>query len=154
MHLRSQRTLDDLWKHGCITDRTCRNEAPLLGERLAGPALHSWQSIAGVPYGWRAHDAQSGVFRLGDESRCVFTRGDGVAIALASGIEAASAFIRDGAAGAIGFQKAFARKARLPLKVADLLRWAAERPSFRPTLLSLGSVPSVASLAARLTRIG
>lgn len=129
-------------------------EAPLLCARVSKAGAAPWQAIAGVPYGWRAEETSYGLFRLGDQGAVISSlAGDGVAIALTSGIQAASAFLRDGPAGAGAFQAALARKARLPLRIADLLRWSVERRSMRPALMRLASVPGLAALAARLTRI-
>lgn len=134
--------------------------APLLGARLAaGMALNrtaeDWQAIAGVPYGWRTCTTLPGVFRLGDQSAVIASlAGDGIAIALTSGVAAAAALLRDGPAGASAFQAAFARRSAFPLRFADILRRAAERKRSRTALMQLASVPQLAGLAATLTRIG
>ena len=135
-------------------------DAPLLGARLAaGMALNQkaggWQAIAGVPYGWRTCTTSPGVFRLGDQSAVISSlAGDGIAIALTSGTSAAAALLRNGPAGAPAFQAAFARRSALPLRLADVLRRAAETERSRPALMRLASVPQLARLAATLTRIG
>ncbi len=129
-------------------------EAPLLRARMSNGQATAWQAIAGVPYGWRAQETVCGLFRLGDQGAVVSSlAGDGVAIALASGVHAASAFLLHGSAGAGAYQAAFARKARAPLKIADLLRRSAEARSTRPALMRLASVPGLAGVATRLTRI-
>ena len=79
--------------------------------------------------------------------------GDGVAIAMQSGIAAAKAFLKDGAEGAAAYQSAFARQARAPIGLAGLLRSAAERPMTRPMLMRLAGIPGLVSIAARFTRI-
>jgi flavin-dependent dehydrogenase len=135
-------------------------DMPLLGERLAAAAPldrtgEEWQAIAGVPYGWRRFETAPGVFRLGDQSAVISSlAGDGVAIALASGVAAATTLLRDGPAGAAAFQAAFARRSARPLRVADILRRTAETNRWRPTLRRLASVAPLARLAATLTRIG
>lgn len=130
------------------------DEAPQLGARLAGEVTESWQAIAGVPYGWRSANGTPGVFRLGDQAAVISSlAGDGVAIALTSGIDAASVFLSRGAVGAASYQAAFASKARLPLRVADLLRYAVERHALRPALMRAATISGIASAAAKLTRI-
>jgi flavin-dependent dehydrogenase len=129
-------------------------EAPILGERLEG-ASERWEAIAGVPYGWRSRATSEGVFRLGDQSAVIASlAGDGVAIALRSGEQAATAMLLSGAGAAGADQAAFARRAALPLAVASSLRHAAETPWLRPLLMGAAGVPGLARLAARLTRIG
>jgi flavin-dependent dehydrogenase len=129
-------------------------EAPILAERL-GDAAEGWEAIAGVPYGWRSQDTPEGVFRLGDQSAVIASlAGDGVAIALRSGEQAAAAMLAAGAAAAGANQRLFARRSALPLRVADTLRHAAESPGLRPLLMGAARLPGLARLAARLTRIG
>lgn len=130
------------------------DEAPVLGERIGNVNEQQWEAIAGVPYGWRAQETEHGVYRLGDQAAVISSlAGDGVAIAMQSGIKAATAFLRDGASGAAAYQTAFARQARAPVGLAGLLRSAAERPLSRPWLMQLAAIPGLASIAARLTRI-
>lgn len=129
-------------------------EAPLLGERIGDADELVWKAIAGVPYGWRAQETEYGLFRLGDQAAVISSlAGDGVAIAMQSGIASATAYLRDGASGASAYQQAFARQARMPIGLAGLLRNAAESPSLRPMLMRLAAVPGLANAAARLTRI-
>lgn len=131
------------------------NEAPILGRRMEGGPPPEWQAIAGVPYGWRTRETSPGVFRLGDQGAVISSlAGDGVAIALRSGIEAARACLRDGPAGAQAYQSALARQAALPLTLADALRHAAEARRSRSVLMALAKVPGLTRLAARMTRIG
>jgi len=129
-------------------------EAPRLGERIGAAEGAAWLSISNVPYGWRARATAPGLFRLGDQAAVIASlAGDGIAIALASGISAAAA--HQAGAGAARYQASFARRASRPLNVAEALRWAAERPLPRRIMVSLaGAVPASARLAARLTRVG
>jgi flavin-dependent dehydrogenase len=130
-------------------------EAPVLAERIAGYRPEEWTAIAGVPYGWCTAVTQPGVFRLGDQSAVISSLvGDGVAIALRSGIAAGLAFLAHGPAGADEYQRDFSARARRPLAVAEALRWAAERPGPRVALMKLARVRGLTRLAARLTRIG
>jgi flavin-dependent dehydrogenase len=131
-------------------------ESPRLGERLAhAPEASRWEAIAGVPYGWRARTTSPGLFRVGDQAAVIASlAGDGVAIALTSGIEAASAYLAQGPGGAASYQRSFAARAARPLMIAGLLRSAAENETFRPVLLALArTAPGLAALAARLTRV-
>jgi flavin-dependent dehydrogenase len=79
--------------------------------------------------------------------------GDGIAIALASGIAAAEAAAKGEPAPI--FQRGFARRARRPIAIGELLRGSAERPLRREALMRLLRLaPRLPTLAARLTRIG
>jgi flavin-dependent dehydrogenase len=130
------------------------SDAPRLIDRIAAAQdLPAWQAIAGVPYGWRAMDGTSGVYRLGDQAAVIASlAGDGVAIALASGRMAAEHFHTGGAAGAVGFQHAFAAHAAPPLRMAGTLRKIAEGP-WRGVLPLLTGVPGLADWLAERTRI-
>ena len=129
--------------------------APLLKERLRASAPGNWDAIAGVPYGWRARSTDPGLFRLGDQAGVIASlAGDGIAIALTSGVEAAAFYLQAGPAGAELFQRRFSAKAARPLAVASALRHAAEHRRLRSLLMPLlGFAPSLAPFAARLTRI-
>lgn len=132
-------------------------ESPQLSDRLAyAPDVSSWEAIAGVPYGWRAQSTAPGLFRLGDQAAVIASlAGDGVAIALTSGMEAASFYLHHGRDGAEAYQRSFSRSAARPLLIAGLLRSAAENGRSRGLLLAITrTAPSLAALAARLTRIG
>jgi flavin-dependent dehydrogenase len=130
-------------------------EAPLLGQRLAATPGR-WDAVAGIPYGWRTGLTAPGLFRLGDQAAVIASiAGDGIAIALAGGVAAAAAWRDGGPAAAEGFQRRFCARARRPVKVAEALRRAAERPARRSALLGLvRTMPMLLPLAARLTRIG
>ena len=128
-------------------------EAPLLGERIAAAAGAEWISVSNVPYGWRARGSADGVYRVGDQGAVIASlAGDGIAMALTSGVAAAEAFLR-GKSGDL-FQRGWAARSARPLRVAEGLRWAAERPGPRRAAMGvMGAVPGLAALAARLTRI-
>ena len=128
-------------------------EAPLLAERASG-SEPAWQAIAGVPYGWRAEETGPGVFRLGDQAAVIASlAGDGVAIALASGADAGRAWLRDGAAAAVGQQQRFAARAARPVRAAGLLRTLAESSGSASAVSVLARMPVALRLLARLTRI-
>jgi flavin-dependent dehydrogenase len=129
-------------------------DLPALAERLAQGEVVGWSAISGVPYGWRASGTIEGVYRVGDQAAVIASlAGDGIAIALESGAAAAGAI----AAGksAAEFQQDWARRARRPVGLAEVLRRSAEHAFAREAMMGLlGWFPSLAPLAARLTRIG
>jgi flavin-dependent dehydrogenase len=131
-------------------------EAPRLAERICGGAPGPWEAVAGVPYGWRSRETEPGLFRIGDQAAVIASlAGDGIAIALTSGLAAAEAYRAGGAEAAQAFQRAFARRASRPVGVAEGLRRAAERSGPRGALMRLlEALPMLVPLAARLTRIG
>lgn len=129
-------------------------EAPRLGERIAAAGAEPWLSISNVPYGWRTRATAPGLFRLGDQAAVIASlAGDGIAIALTSGLAAAEAHLAGASAPA--YQRALAARAARPLAVAQGLRWAAERRLPRRLMVAFASAaPPAAGWAARLTRIG
>jgi flavin-dependent dehydrogenase len=135
--------LDALWR-----------ETPRLADRIGAPP-GEWDAIAGVPYGWRARLTEPQVYRVGDQAAVIASlAGDGIAIALASGIAAAQACLRGDGKGARDYQQAFARRSLRPVKAAEALRHMAEHRRERPLMMALARVGGLAGLAARMTRIG
>jgi flavin-dependent dehydrogenase len=129
-------------------------ELPAFAERLAGGEASGWSAVSGVPYGWRASGTVDGVYRVGDQAAVIASlAGDGIAIALESGLAAARAIA--GGIPAADFQRGWARRARRPVGLAEVLRRSAENPAARQAMMGLLAwFPSLAPLAARLTRIG
>ncbi|WCM26522.1 FAD-dependent monooxygenase [Sphingomonas sp. QA11] len=131
-------------------------ESPRLGDRLAwrrgGEAI---DAVANVPYGWRARAATSGLFRLGDQAGVIPSlAGEGMGIAIASGMRAARACVRGGAGAAIPFQRRLARDLARPIDIAGLIRAAAERPAIARAVLPVArNLPLLIDVVARLTRI-
>ncbi len=126
-------------------------EAPLLGERV-GAIPDQWEAIAGVPYGWRA-GGDAGLYRVGDQAAVIASlAGDGIAIALTSGIAAAHANL--GGIAAEDYQLAFSRHAARPLLFAEALRHMAEHRRERALMMRLARFGRLSRLATRLTRIG
>ncbi|MDB5696197.1 MAG: FAD-binding monooxygenase [Sphingomonas bacterium] len=127
------------------------NDLPALGDRLAradsaGPV----DAIANVPYGWRAHDAPAGIVRLGDQAGVIPSlAGEGMGIAIASGMAAAGAYARD--ATMIGWQPRFARRLARPMGVASLVRRVVESRLAAPALFA--ARPALIEALARLTRV-
>lgn len=127
-----------------------------LGARLlAGlrPALARPLTVAGVPYGF-IHRGGAGEepFRIGDQAAVIPSFcGDGVAMALGSGLAAAEALGRGVPAGM--HHAARARKVAGGMRLAGAVAWLA---AHAPRLL-LGGVavaPGAARWAARRTRLG
>ena len=129
-------------------------ESPQLAERL-GPEILEWNAVSGSPYGWRARGTSPGLFRLGDQAAVISSiAGDGIAIALESGI-AAAIEMAGGHGDALAFQRDLSARTARSLMVAEILRWMAEHRMPRAAMMNLiGSMPGLAQLAARLTRIG
>jgi flavin-dependent dehydrogenase len=87
-------------------------------------------TIGSVPYGWKAEATEPGVFRLGDQAAVIPSlAGEGIDIALASGIAAAEAWLAGGANAAPGYQQALHRRAKAPLLWAGAVWGLAERPA-------------------------
>ncbi len=131
-------------------------EAPALGERMAymesGAAI---DAVANVPYGWRTGVTTPGIFRLGDQAGVIPSlAGEGMGIAIASGVRAATAFLRHGPDAATGYQRDLARALHRPLGVAGAIRALAERRVGGRLLLAGAGVPGLMALAASATRIG
>ena len=126
---------------------------PRLGERLAYRASDApIDAIANVPYGWRERGGAAGLFRLGDQAGVIPSlAGEGMGIALASGISAADACLRDGPAGSAAWQARFARQLIRPMAVAGAIRTLAER---RWAALGVAlAPPGLIGLIASATRV-
>lgn len=126
---------------------------PRLGERLAYRDGGAIDAIANVPYGWRATDGVAGLFRLGDQAGVIPSlAGEGMGIAIASGVSAATALIADG--NGAGWQREFARRTARPIAAAGVIRMLAENPATAPFLIAATrAFPALIGLSARATRI-
>ncbi|MEH3104442.1 MAG: FAD-dependent monooxygenase [Sphingomonas phyllosphaerae] len=126
-------------------------ELPAFGDRLAGDAT-AIEAIANVPYGWRAHDGTDGCYRLGDQAAVIPSlAGEGMGIALASGVSAAQAWLA--AEPSTAWQRRFARQAARPVTIATTIRAAAECPSMIAPLLPIAVCLGLIGAAAAATRI-
>jgi flavin-dependent dehydrogenase len=106
-------------------------------------------TIGSVPYGWSAQTTQPGLFRLGDQAAVIPSlAGEGIDIALASGIAAAGAWLEGGAAAATAYQQALRTRVRAPLMWAGAAWGLAERPAI--TRLGLAAARLAPGLVARL----
>lgn len=130
-------------------------ELPRLGDRLAFGIGAPVDAVANVPYGWRTGKTAPGLFRLGDQAGVIPSlAGEGMGIAVASGIRAAGAYRLGGGAAAQPFQAAFGAALAGPMRVAGAIRVAAERPALAGALLPIaGRIPAIIDLLARVTRI-
>ena len=131
-------------------------ELPRLGERLAWRTESRIDAIANVPYGWRQRAGEAGIFRLGDQAGVIPSlAGEGMGIAIASGIRAAECYIAGGPAAGPDYQRSLSRDLTRPMRVAGLIRTAAERPAVSRALLPIArAFPNVIEMIARATRIG
>lgn len=132
------------------------SESPALAERLAHRASGSpIDAIANVPYGWRATSSNDGLFRLGDQAAVIPSlAGEGMAIAIASGLAAAHFYAQGGPAGANAFQTSFAKRVERPIGVAGAAWRIAERPQLAQAATLLArAIPPLVPLLARMTRI-
>jgi len=135
----------------------CR-EVPLLERRLTGAVACLAQplAIAGTPYGhlYRPpRGAPRGLFRLGDQA-CVVPSfaGDGVAIALHSGMDAAAAWLRGD--DARRYHADLVRHALTPMRCASLLHAVCRSPAAQPLIAAAcRSWPAMLRAAASLTRV-
>jgi flavin-dependent dehydrogenase len=129
------------------------DELPALRARMTKGPSTAWSAVAGIPYGWRGRTTSPGLYRVGDQAAVIASiAGDGIAIALESGIAAGDAILAGTASGA--FQQGFARRSARPIRLAEVLRRSAERGATRALLVGLfGLAPGLASHLARLTRI-
>jgi len=130
-------------------------DLPALGDRLAEGIMAQADAVAAVPYGWRARESAPGLFRLGDQAAVIPSlAGEGIDIALASGMAAATAWAKGGAAAAPAFQRRFAATTRRPIAFANLLKTASERPALAgPGVALFDRLPRLARALARLTRV-
>lgn len=129
-------------------------EAPALGDRLAWLVAEATiDAIAAVPYGWRTSVTQQGVYRLGDQAGVIPSlAGEGMGIALASGVMAGEAVAQGRSAPA--FQHGLARQTLRPITLARAVLAAAERPLSAAWLTRLmRTAPGFATLLAKATRV-
>ena len=126
---------------------------PALGDRMARSDGAPVEAIANVPYGWRARQGAPTLFRLGDQAGVIPSlAGEGMGIALASGMSAAAAYRRAGAAGAAAWQEDLARALRRPMAVAGTMRRIIESRAAPAALVF--AQPWLIQVIARATRIG
>ncbi|MGX7925642.1 NAD(P)/FAD-dependent oxidoreductase [Tsuneonella sp. HG094] len=138
---------------GALLDRLA-GEHPRFGERMAfAPSGVSVDTVGSVPYGWIARDTDEGIYRLGDQAAVIPSlAGEGMAIAMASGVLAAEVWLAGESAP--GFQARFAAQAERPVRIASLIwRLAESGPGARLLTGVTRGLPSLARAAMALTRI-
>jgi flavin-dependent dehydrogenase len=129
-------------------------EMPALGSISAthSPSA-SIDAIANVPYGWRQRTGADALFRLGDQAGVIPSlAGEGMGIALASGVAAARAYEKGGPAAAASWQEDFASRLARPIGIAGIVRHIAE--SERAAWLLPFLRPALIQVIASATRLG
>jgi menaquinone-9 beta-reductase len=132
-------------------------ENPALGDALAGAAW-AWPrpvAIARVPYGFLRPEGgdDESVWHVGDQVAVTpsFT-GDGLAMALESGIAAAESIIAGRPRRA--FEAGFARRAARQMRPAMRLQAVVDRPGLhRPAMSAVRFAPGLLAALARRTRL-
>lgn len=125
-----------------------------LGERLAtGGAAGPIDAIANIPYGWLARQGTAGLWRVGDQAACIPSlAGEGMGVALASGISAARAY-HDGSDAPV-WQRSFSAHVARPMRIARTAWAIAESPRWNGAATALlGAAPGLVRALARLTRV-
>jgi flavin-dependent dehydrogenase len=88
------------------------------------------ETIGAVPYGWSASATEPGLFRLGDQAAVIPSlAGEGIDIALASGVAAGEAWLTGGSAAAPAFQRRLHESAKEPMRWAGAAWRLAENPA-------------------------
>ena len=131
-------------------------QSELLGDLLIG-AKPEWDkpiSIAGIPYGYlRRQSIAPGIFPLGDQLAVIpsFT-GDGMAIALYSGIAAAQAILAG--TSAVTFQQGMLKRLKGQFLLARAANLLFERKVTHDlSVISAALLPGVVTWIAKLTRL-
>ncbi len=127
-------------------------QSPAFAERLAFRDSGS-EAIGAVPYGWIAHHAVPGVFRLGDQAAVIPSlAGEGNGIAMASGIMAAQGWLAGETPQA--FQSRLADATSRPVTIARWLwHWGEQPNSARLLTQGVRFLPWLAGRFAEWTRI-
>jgi len=125
-----------------------------LGARLLDGARPAWDrplAVAGVPYGFRAAaGGPPGLFRIGDQAAVIPSfSGEGIALALHSGLAAAAAILAGDSAA--GFDAAWRRRSAWPMRWAGLGAWVLRQAPGAFT--GAAAVAPAARLLARGTRV-
>ncbi|MBB4640768.1 NAD(P)/FAD-dependent oxidoreductase [Rhizorhapis suberifaciens] len=129
---------------------------PALADRLAGLiATTPVDSVAHIPYGWRARNGMSGLFRLGDQAGVIASlAGEGIGLALASAESSVRCWGNGGGAAAPIYQRAFSQKLRRPLAIAGLISDLADKPPLgRIAAEILSRVPALSDLISQASRV-
>lgn len=127
-------------------------ESPAFADRLAFRESGS-DAIGAVPYGWIARETLPGIFRLGDQAAVIPSlSGEGIGIALASGIMAGRGWLAGETP--LAYQCRLASAATRPVGIARFLWHWGERPSTARMLAQgVRFAPWLAGRFAEWTRI-
>ncbi len=132
-----------------------QQRSPRFAMMLAGsrPLLPRPLAVAGIPYGYQAGRAAAGLFRLGDQAAVIPSlTGDGMAIALHSGQQAARAWLSG--TDAASYQRTLARNLAPQMRLAGLLHTAGLSGPVQALALPLiRRFPGLLQQAARRTRL-
>ncbi len=117
----------------------------------ARPLLPRPLAIAGIPYGFQA--PPDAMFRLGDQAAVIPSlTGDGIAIALQSGRQAAKCWLGGGQSG--DYQSAFAKALTPQMRLAGLLHRAATTAGLQNAAIQvLRHTPALLRWSAARTRL-
>lgn len=133
------------------------SQSEILGDLLTG-ARPEWDkpiAIAGIPYGYlRRQPIASSIFPLGDQLAVIpsFT-GDGMAIALFSGIAAAQAILAGD--GAIAFQQRMLKRLKRQFQLASAANLLFESKMMHGlSVMTAALLPGAVAWIAKSTRIG
>lgn len=112
-----------------------------------------FDTVGAVPYGFIADITEPGRYRLGDQAAVIPSlAGEGISIALASGVAAAQAFCTHG--DAKRYQREFAARARRPIRLASAAWHLAEhRLGARAAIAVARIAPRVIAALADRARI-
>ena len=136
--------------------RALGDALPHLGERLAhADRTRGIDAIGHVPYGWRAHEAAPGLFRLGDQAGVIPSlAGEGMGLALASADAAVAAWRYGGRDAAPAFQKQLATRMNRPFALANLVWRIGENRYTAGVMTSMASLfPALVRMVSQATRI-
>ena len=131
-------------------------ENPHFATRIVSlPAHVPVDTIGSVPYGFIASDTQPGVFRLGDQAAVIPSlAGEGMSIAVHSGLAAADAWSKHGRGGAEAYQRAFAARVERPVSIARLAWRMGEDEMLSEWMTrAAGWAPWLAGAVMRATRL-
>ena len=127
-------------------------EVPLLRERLDGSAqtLAKPLALSAIPYGFRRRSTAEGLWAVGDQAAVIPSfSGDGMSIALHTGVQAARMFLAGATAGE--YQRTMARELRRPVMLATAVsRMLVGAPA---VAAAVRRVPGVVRWVAVQTRV-
>lgn len=136
-----------------LLDALAQRSVALMARVAGGETVSQFDAIGAVPYGWRTATTVPGLYRLGDQAAVIPSlAGEGMGIAIGSGVAAAQTWQRHGAAGSLAYQRRIARTAALPLAIAGAAKTLGTSRHAAMPLMVLGMFPRLAGLFARLMR--